>query len=40
MNFNWVVDAVAEMAIRKAQIPRGSAQDLRWSRFLAGGATR
>ena len=39
-NFNWVVEAVAEMAIRKAQIPRGSVQDLRWSRFLAGGSPR
>jgi hypothetical protein len=35
-NFDWVVDAVAELAIRKAQVARGSSSELRWARFLAG----
>ncbi len=35
-NFNWVVDAVAEMAVRKAQVARGTSTELRWARFLAG----
>ena len=34
-NFNWVVDAVAELAIRRARQARGTL-DLRWSKFLTG----
>ena len=35
-NFEWVVNAVAEMAIRKAQIGEKPYQELRWASFLAG----
>jgi len=33
-NFDWVVNAVAEMAIRKALGVEPPAQELRWARFL------
>ena len=35
-NFDWIVNAVAELAIRKAQNPQRATQDLRWSAFLNG----
>jgi hypothetical protein len=35
-NFEWVVDAMADLAIRKALSDEPPAQELRWSRFLAG----
>jgi len=35
-NFRWVVDAVAEVAVRKALAPRSLGRELRWARFLAG----
>jgi hypothetical protein len=34
-NFNWIVDAVAELAVAKAIEPRPNTA-LRWSRFLSG----
>ncbi len=33
-NFNWIVSAVAEMAIRKVREPANDSQELRWSNFL------
>jgi hypothetical protein len=33
-NFNWIVNAVADMAIRKVQEPVNEARELRWSAFL------
>jgi len=33
-NFEWVVNAVAEMAIRKALGYEPPPQELRWARFL------
>ena len=35
-NFEWVVNAVAEMAIKKALSDENPAKDLRWAGFLAG----
>ena len=35
-NFDWIVNAVAEMAIKMAQSEENPAKDLRWSAFLAG----
>jgi glutathione synthase/RimK-type ligase-like ATP-grasp enzyme len=35
-NFNWVVNAVAEMAVQKALDREHPAQDLRWGAFLEG----
>ncbi|MDQ6699052.1 MAG: hypothetical protein M3Z36_02565, partial [Acidobacteriota bacterium] len=35
-NFEWVVDAVAKMAISKAQSGEDPAKELRWSAFLKG----
>ena len=35
-NFNWVIDAVAEMAIKKAQGGEKPFEELRWASFLAG----
>lgn len=37
-NFTWVVEKVAELAIRKARSPVPQSQGLHWSRFLSGGA--
>jgi hypothetical protein len=34
-NFNWIVDAVAELAVSKAVEPRSDVE-LRWNRFLSG----
>ncbi len=35
-NFDWIVDAVAEMAVQKAQCEENPTQELHWSAFLAG----
>jgi hypothetical protein len=35
-NFHWIVDAVAELAIRKAKEHTGKVSEYRWSTFLAG----
>ncbi|HVH87394.1 MAG TPA: hypothetical protein VM912_11765 [Terriglobales bacterium] len=35
-NFDWIVNAVAELAISKALSDENPARDLRWSVFLAG----
>jgi hypothetical protein len=35
-NFDWIVNAVAEMAIKMAQSDQNPAQELRWAEFLRG----
>jgi len=35
-NFNWVVNAVAEMAVEKALSDENPARELRWAAFLSG----
>jgi len=35
-NFDWIVNAVAEMAVKKALSEENPAQELRWAAFLAG----
>ena len=35
-NFEWVVDAVAEMAVKKALGGEDPVQELRWAAFLNG----
>jgi hypothetical protein len=35
-NFDWVVNAVAEMAVKKALSDEDPARELRWAAFLAG----
>jgi hypothetical protein len=35
-NFDWIVNAVAELAVKKALSDENPARDLRWSAFLAG----
>lgn len=35
-NFDWVVDAVARMAVQKATGRESDMQELRWARFLTG----
>jgi len=35
-NFDWIVNAVAEMAVTKALSDENPAQELRWAAFLAG----
>jgi len=35
-NFEWVVNAVAELAIQKALSDENPAKELRWAAFLAG----
>src|SRR3989449_5965791 len=37
-NFDWVVNAVAEMAVKKALSDENPARELRWTAFLAGPA--
>src|SRR5437868_9359523 len=39
-NFDWIVNAVAELAVRKAEEHTGSGAELRWSAFLNGSATK
>jgi len=38
-NFEWIVNAVAELAVRKALSDEQSLQEYRWSWFLNGGET-
>jgi hypothetical protein len=33
-NFNWIINAVADMAIRQVQEPANESRELRWSNFL------
>jgi hypothetical protein len=35
-NFDWIVNAVAEMAVKMAQSEANPARELRWAGFLAG----
>jgi hypothetical protein len=35
-NFNWIVNAVAEMAVKMAQHGKNPASELRWANFLNG----
>ena len=35
-NFHWIVDAVAELAVRKAKEHTGKVSEYRWSNFLSG----
>jgi hypothetical protein len=35
-NFQWVVDAVAEMAVKKALSGGNQVEELRWAAFLNG----
>jgi hypothetical protein len=35
-NFDWIVNAVAEMAVKMAQSEESPASQLRWAEFLAG----
>jgi hypothetical protein len=39
-NFDWVVSAVAEMAVKKALRGENPVRELRWSAFLEGGPAR
>ncbi len=36
-NFGWIVNAVAEMAVKKALSDENPVQELRWASFLTGG---
>ncbi len=36
-NFKWIVEKVADLAIRKAQAPAPQSHGFHWSRFLSGG---
>jgi hypothetical protein len=36
-NFEWIVNAVAEMAVKMALSAENPARELRWAGFLAGG---
>ena len=38
-NFEWVVNAVAEMAVKKALSDENPARELRWAAFLTGEGT-
>jgi hypothetical protein len=35
-NFDWIVNAVAEMAVKKSLSEENPARELRWAAFLAG----
>jgi hypothetical protein len=35
-NFDWIVNAAAEMAVKMAQSGANPASEFRWSAFLAG----
>jgi hypothetical protein len=37
-NFDWIVNAVAEMAVKLAQSGASPVKDLRWADFLQGSA--
>jgi len=39
-NFDWVVEAVSEMAIRKAREHEPGRDNLSWGKFVKAGATR
>ena len=39
-NFEWVVNAVAELAVKKALSEEDPAKELRWSAFLSGGTAK
>src|SRR5437667_5960711 len=39
-NFEWVVEAVSDMAIRKAREHRPGRDNLSWGKFIQAGATR
>jgi hypothetical protein len=39
-NFEWVVNAVAELAVKKALSDEDPAKELRWAAFLSGGAPK
>jgi hypothetical protein len=36
-NFDWIVNSVAELAVRKAKEHTGKPAEYRWSAFLNGG---
>ncbi len=36
-NFEWIVEHVADLAVKKAQAPRPQGESFHWSRFLSGG---
>ena len=38
-NFDWILNAVAEMAIKMAQSGTNPAKELRWAEFLSGSHT-
>jgi len=38
-NFDWIVNAVAEMAVKMAPSGESPVQELRWAGFLAGGSS-
>ncbi|HEV2447347.1 MAG TPA: hypothetical protein VGS58_15550, partial [Candidatus Sulfopaludibacter sp.] len=38
-NFNWIVEAVAQMAVARARDPRGI-REFHWAQFLANGAAK
>ena len=38
-NFEWIVNAVADLAVKKARQHTGKLSEYRWSNFLGGGAT-
>jgi hypothetical protein len=38
-NFDWIVNAVAELAVAKALSDENPVSELRWASFLAGGKT-
>lgn len=39
-NFSWIVDAVATLAVQRAQANHGAAKDLRWASLLGAGTQR
>jgi hypothetical protein len=38
-NFDWIVNAVAEMAVKMALSGENPVKELRWAEFLAGAGT-
>jgi glutathione synthase/RimK-type ligase-like ATP-grasp enzyme len=38
-NFDWIVNAVADLAVKKALSDESPSRDLRWSTFLSGGSS-
>jgi glutathione synthase/RimK-type ligase-like ATP-grasp enzyme len=39
-NFDWIVNAVAELAVKKAQSDESPAKEMRWASFLAGSVAK